>query len=189
MKILYAIVSVTCFIFSACTPSCSSDVSSPDGKIRLLFSLTNDKQMTYQVTVNDTLFIAPSPLGFEARNGINLSEGFHITGTDFDSKDETWSQPWGENKSIRNHYNEMAVHLTDTLDTRLTLRFRVFNDGLGFRYEYQLPGADSIFVMNELTSFNIAQDGISWSIPANFDTYELLYRTQPISQTDTAISL
>lgn len=186
MKILYVIVSVTCFIFSACTPSCSSDVSSPDGKIRLLFSLTNDKQMTYQVTVNDTLFIAPSPLGFEARNGINLSEGFHITGTDFDSKDETWSQPWGENKSIRNHYNEMVVHLTDTLDTRLTLRFRVFNDGLGFRYEYQLPGADSIFVMNELTSFNIAQDGISWSIPANFDTYELLYRTQPISQTDNA---
>ena len=66
MKTLYAIVSVTCFIFSACTPSCSSDVSSPDGKIRLLFSLTNNKQMTYQVTVNDTLEIIMAKGGGQA---------------------------------------------------------------------------------------------------------------------------
>ena len=80
----------------------------------------------------------------------------------------------------------MAVHLTDTKETLLTLRFRVFNDGIGFRYEYQVPDADSLFITDELTSFNIAQDGTSWSIPASFDTYELLYRTQPISQIDNA---
>ena len=80
----------------------------------------------------------------------------------------------------------MAVHLSDTTNTKLTLRFRIFDDGLGFRYEYEVPGADSILVTDELTAFNIAQDGTSWSIPANYDTYELLYRTQPVSRIDNA---
>ncbi len=73
---------------------------------------------------------------------------------------------WGENKSIRNHYNEMAVCLSDEADTKLTpFAFGVFDDGVGFRYEYEVAGVDSIFVTDELTSFNMAQDGISWSIP------------------------
>ena len=80
----------------------------------------------------------------------------------------------------------MAVCLSDEADTKLTLRFRVFDDGVGFRYEYEVAGVDSIFVTDELTSFNMAQDGISWSIPANYETYELLYRTQPLSKTDNA---
>ena len=125
-------------------------------------------------------------MGFKAEAGINLSDNFQVTGTDFATHDQTWTQPWGENKTIRNHYNEMAVHLSDTTNTKLTLRFRIFDDGLGFRYEYEVSGADSILVTDELTAFNIAQDGISWSIPANYDTYELLYRTQPVSRTDNA---
>lgn len=80
----------------------------------------------------------------------------------------------------------MAVRLKDPANTRLTLRFRVFDDGLGFRYEYQVPQVDSVFVMDELTSFNLAQDGKSWSIPASFETYELLYRTLPVSKVDNA---
>ena len=142
--------------------------------------------MTYQVTVNDSTFIAPSLLGFEAKDGVNLCDSFRITGTDFTSKDTTWTQPWGENKSIRNHYNEMAVHLTNAADTKLTLRFRIFDDGLGFRYEYQVPGVDSLFITNEQTAFNIVDNGTSWSIPASFETYELLYRTLPISEIDNA---
>ena len=80
----------------------------------------------------------------------------------------------------------MAVRLKDQANTQLTLRFRVFDDGLGFRYEYQVPQVDSVFVMDELTSFNLAQDGKSWSIPASFETYELLYRTLPVSKVDNA---
>ena len=142
--------------------------------------------MTYRISINDSSFIAPSQLGFEANNGINLYKDFQITGTDFSTKDEVWTQPWGENKSIRNHYNEMAIHLKDSKATRLTIRFRAFDDGIGFRYEYQVPNIDSLFIINELTEFNIANNGVSWSIPANFETYELLYRTLPISKVETA---
>lgn len=184
-KALFISIAFIC-VLGSCTRPRPTEINSPDNTIKLAFYLNDSNQMAYHITVNDTPFIAPSILGFEARDGINLSEDFHITGTDFDSKDEIWTQPWGENKSIRNHYNEMAVHLTDIKETLLTLRFRVFNDGIGFRYEYQVPDADSLFITDELTSFNIAQDGTSWSIPASFDTYELLYRTQPISQIDNA---
>lgn len=185
MKIYCYIFPVLLLLLAGCTPA-TTEVASPDGHIKLTFSLDEKNQMTYQVTVNDTTFISPSVLGFETKDEVNLSKDFYVTGVSFDSKDETWTQPWGENKSIRNHYNEMAVLLADNQKTKLTLRFRVFDDGLGFRYEYQIPDADSIFITNELTSFNIANDGTSWSIPANFDTYELLYRTQPISKIDNA---
>lgn len=163
-----------------------TELTSPDGNIKLVFNLTEAGEMTYGVSVGGTPFITPSVMGFEGRDGVNLSKGFQIEGTEFTAKDETWTQPWGENKSIRNHYNEMAVHLKDQANTELTLRFRVFDDGLGFRYEYQVPQADSLFVMDELTSFNLAQDGKSWSIPASFETYELLYRTMPVSKVDNA---
>lgn len=163
-----------------------TELTSPDGNIKLVFNLTEAGEMNYGVSVGGTPFINPSVMGFEGRYGVNLSKGFRIEGTEFTAKDETWTQPWGENKSIRNHYNEMAVHLKDQANTELTLRFRVFDDGLGFRYEYQVPQVDSLFVMDELTSFNLAQDGKSWSIPASFETYELLYRTMPVSKVDNA---
>jgi len=170
----------------SCTSPKQTEVTSPDGHIRLALTLDDNGRIAYQVNIGDTLFIKPSMLGFTAKDGVNLAEGFKVVNTGFNTHDETWTQPWGENKNIRNHYNEMAVHLSDTTNTKLTLRFRIFDDGLGFRYEYEVPGADSILVTDELTAFNIAQDGTSWSIPANYDTYELLYRTQPVSRIDNA---
>lgn len=169
-----------------CGCSRPTELTSPDGSIKLVFNLNEAGDMVYGVSVGNAALINPSVMGFEGRDGVNLSKSFKIENTEFTSKDETWTQPWGENKSIRNHYNEMAVHLKDSANTQLTLRFRVFNDGLGFRYEYQVPQVDSVFVMDELTVFNLAQDGTSWSIPANFETYELLYRTLPISRVDNA---
>lgn len=173
-------------LFGACGRQNVTEVSSPDGHLRLTFDVDDHNRMNYQISVNDTLLVAPSQLGFIAQDGVNLSEGFRVVGTDFSAADETWTQPWGENKTLRNHYNEMAVHLSDAASTKLTLRFRVFNDGVGFRYEYDVADADSILITDELTAFNIAQNGISWSIPANYETYELLYRTLPISGIDNA---
>ena len=178
------------FIVIIClASSCSSkqkEVFSPDGRIRLQFALNDSNRMTYQIEVDSIPFVASSCLGFEAENGINLHKEFRIVDIDFTTQDETWTQPWGENKTVRNHYNEMAVHLSDAVATKLILRFRVFDDGVGFRYEYEVSGADSLLITDELTEFNIAQDGTSWSIPANYDTYELLYRTQPVSRIDNA---
>ena len=81
--------------------------SFPNGHIRLAFALDGNNRMTYQVSVGDTVFITPSLLGFTAKDGVNLAEGFKVVNTGFTTHDETWTQPWGENKNIRNHYNEM----------------------------------------------------------------------------------
>lgn len=184
MKTIYYFLFLA--LFCGGCASAPTEVSSPDGRIKLTFATDATNGMTYRVQVGDTALILPSPLGFEALQGANLSRGFHIVNTNFDSNNETWTQPWGENKQLTNHYQEMAVNLEDSIGTRLTLRFRLFNDGLGFRYEYQVPSVDSVLVTNELTAFNLADNGTSWSIPANFETYELLYRTLPIDSVQTA---
>ena len=76
----------------------------------------------------------------------------------------------------------MAVNLVNKDQVELTLRFRVFDDGVGFRYEYNVPAADSLLITDELTTFRFRQDGTSWSIPASAETYELLYAQRPISE-------
>ena len=80
--------------------------------------------------------------GFKVEAGVNLSDNFRIIGTDFSTADETRTQSWSKNKTIHNHYNEMAVHLSDAANTKLTLRFRVFGDGLGFRYDFLKDSKD-----------------------------------------------
>ena len=181
-KILYA---VTMLVWVLCSCTSKTEVSSPDGRIKWSFQLNERGEMTYQVSVNGQSFILPSVLGFEEKSGLNLKDGFQVLNTEFESLDETWTQPWGENKVIRSHYNEMAVNLKNEADVKLTVRVRVFDDGLGFRYEYDTP-ADSLLLMDEYTSFNLAEDGTSWSIPAEFNTYELLYRTLPLSEVKDA---
>ena len=169
--------------------SCSSpknEVSSPDGRIKVAFNTNIDGEMFYNVKVDDSIFIDDSQLGFEAKEGLNLKNSFEIIKTEFSSKDETWEQIWGENKVIRNHYNEMAIHLANIDSTYLTMRFRLFNDGLGFRYEYRIKDTDKIILTDELTTFNIKENGVSWSIPASFETYELLYRTLPLNEVEDA---
>ncbi len=142
--------------------------------------------MFYNVKVDDNIFIDDSQLGFDAKDGLNLKNSFEIIKTEFSSKDETWEQIWGENKVIRNHYNEMEIHLANIDSTYLTMRFRLFNDGLGFRYEYKVKDTDKIILTDELTTFNIKENGVSWSIPASFETYELLYRTLPLNEVEDA---
>ena len=173
--------SVAMLLLMMCSCTSKTEVSSPNGTIKWSVNLDEKGAMTYQVSVNNAPFINASALGFEEKSGLNLADGFQLEGTSFDSQDETWTQPWGENKSIRSHYNEMAVNLKNEAGVKLTVRVRVFDDGLGFRYEYDTP-ADSLLLIDEYTSFNIAEDGTSWSIPAEFNTYELLYRTLPLSE-------
>lgn len=175
------------FLFSlaalALCGACSQNtgVTSPDGTIRLAFAVDSAGRMAYSVTDGGVRLFEPSRLGFEAAEA-DLGGGFAVENVSRTSVDETWTQPWGENKENRSRYNEMAVRLRNGGGVRLTLRFRVFDDGLGFRYEYEACGADSLRVTDELTEFRFAADGDSWTIPASFDTYELLYRKLPLSE-------
>lgn len=159
--------------------SCSQQgtvVKSPDGSIAVEINRT-DSAFTYAVTVDGNLLILPSRLGFVAQ-GLTPSKDATMS-VAHSSADTVWHQPWGENKEIRCHYNEMAVTLTDP-NLAMTLRVRAFDDGMAFRYEWAAEGTDSITVMDELTEFRFAQATTTWSIPADFDSYEKEYRCLPV---------
>lgn len=165
---------------AATVTGCSDDsttLKSPDGTIAVDFNRT-DSAMTYAVTVDGRQLIAPSALGFDEAAGLTPAADAKISVTR-SSVDSLWHQPWGENKELRENYNEMAVTLTDP-NLTMTIRFRAFNDGVAFRYEWEAAGRDSVTIMDELTRFNFAQTATSWSIPANFDSYEMDYRTLPL---------
>ena len=123
-------------------------------------------------------------MGLEALEA-NLCDGFEIVKVRRSKADIEWTQPWGENKQMRDRHNEMAVLLRNAEGTELTVRFRAFDDGMGFRYEYSAP-VDSLTIVDDNTCFNFAQDGISWTIGSYFSGYELPYREQAISATENA---
>lgn len=169
---------------TACSAK-NRDLSSPDGRMKLSMNLSTSGFMKWSLYCDGKAIILPSDLGLEAK-GVELASGFRIKKRRHKSFDKTWTQPWGENKTIRNNYNEMAVMLDNDQGVELTVRFRLYDDGLGFRYEYAVPSVDSVFITNERTNFYLAHDGTSWSIPANFGCYEFLYTKQPISQLENA---
>lgn len=176
----------------ACAPK--KAVSSPDGSIVVLFSLSDEGQPEYAVSVDGNPFIGQSVLGIETSVPLNLKNGFRLESSKVTSHEEKWSQPWGENKEILDRHKELEVKLANKYCS-LTLRFRAFNDGVGFRYEYGIPSVpsaipseakESIVITDELTQFNIAKDGRSWSIPAHFDSYEQEYRELLLSELENA---
>ena len=134
MKQRFIYIIVSFWFLISCTSPKQTEVTSPDGHIRLALTLDDNGRIAYQVNIGDTLFIKPSMLGFTAKDGVNLAEGFKVINTDFTTHDETWTQPWGENKNIRNHYNEMSVAVRKSdKSMAFTLRFRAFDDGIAFR--------------------------------------------------------
>lgn len=165
--------------------ACTQDltVSSPDGRIKVAIGIQGG-EVTYSVRVDTAAFILPSRLGLEAKRGV-LDKGFKLMGIKHASVDEEWTAPWGENKQHRDRHNELAATFKNSDGVVMTVRIRAFDDGIGFRYEYDAPG-DSLKIMDELTEFRIAQNGTSWSIPGNFDTYELEYRTMPLDSVKDA---
>lgn len=187
MRQLFALL-----VIVSCLQSCAKDimdVTSPDGSIRLGIFLTKDGVPGYTVNVDGKPFIGESILGIACKDStIGLGNGFSLLSTKVSSFHEYWTQTWGENKRIDDNHRELEVRLANG-DCKLTLRFKVFNDGAGFRYEYETLRSvqnDSLIITDEFTQFNLAQDGVSWSIPAHFDTYELEYREMPISAIETA---
>ena len=152
MKVKHLVGAFLCVLGCYACSSPKTEVQSPDGHIKMTLTVDENGKPFYNVSVDDSLLIENSAMGFTAANGIILGEGFQVKNTTFSSEDETWTQPWGENKKNRNHYNEMAVNLTNEDHVQLTLRFRVFDDGIGFRYEYTVPTVDSLLITDELTT-------------------------------------
>lgn len=164
-------------------------VSSPEKKNTINFELVDGKPM-YSILHTENEVLLPSQLGFVFKGNDSLASNFEIIDTKASTFDATWEQVWGEKHKIRNHYNELSVTLEEKTEPkrRLEIQFRSYDDGIAFRYIFpeQDPSKDSIFIMDELTEFNLKEDGDSWWIPAYVpNRYEHLYEKTKISEIDT----
>ncbi|MBR3093864.1 MAG: glycoside hydrolase family 97 protein [Bacteroidaceae bacterium] len=165
----------------------AEDLQSPDGNLKLTFSLTTNGQPAYQLTYKDKPVVATSTLGLQLVGGNDLMSGFIQTDCRRTSFDETWQPVWGEESEIRNHYNEMAVTLNQrATDRTMILRFRLYDDGLGFRYEFPQQKKLVYFVVKEeKTQFAMPADNKAWWIPGDYDTQEYSYTESKLSEIRT----
>lgn len=222
-----ALLALSLLLLSACGRNTASSViagetlSSPDGHLSLVFSLSEKGEPMYALRSGESDVVLPSKLGFvlrgvykgtHAENGQNvkdygpdgdLLEGFEVVDVSRDSFDETWEPVWGEERLIRNHYNELAVTLRKKgmnpvhkavdraralankglFDVLMTVRFRLYDDGLGFRYEFPQQEDLSYFtIREECTEFRMAGDHTAWWIPGDLDTQEYTYFESRISE-------
>lgn len=170
----------------ACTTSAFAEqlFSSPDGNLKMNFSLSSEGRPTYALYYKGKTVIKPSGLGFMLKNSDQLFEKFKMTAVTNDSLNETWQPVWGEESVIRNHYNEVLVDLRQADTNRLmSIRFRLFNDGLGFRYEFPQQRELSYFVItDECTEFAMSGDMTAYWIPGDYDTQEYDYTRSRLSE-------
>ena len=164
------------------TGAMAQTVNSPNGNLQLAFSLDNGKP-TYQLTYKGKAVVNPSHLGLELAkdkhaskgNGeTDLIDGFVVTKTSTSTFDETWKPVWGETATIRNHYNELEVDLSQpATDRNIIIRFRVYDDGIGFRYEFpQQKSLNYFLIKEERSEFAMAGDHIAWWLPGDYDSQE-----------------
>jgi alpha-glucosidase len=182
-------------------------LKSPDGNFEMTFALNSEGTPVYSLVYKGETVVKPSKLGLElapegvhrtfddfapaiASNGevksakTNLYSGFQIVWTKSSSFDETWHPVWGQTKDIRNHYNELEVNLNQpSTDRQIVIRFRLFDDGLGFRYEFPLQKNLIYFIIKEEhTQFAMTGDHIAYWIPGDYDTQEYDYTTSRLSE-------
>ncbi|MBM6961784.1 glycoside hydrolase family 97 protein [Bacteroides caecigallinarum] len=202
LKSIFSLTSCICFAMAVN----AQKLTSPDGNFVMNFSLSPEGAPVYELSYKDKPIIKPSTLGLELKKEdankkttfewtertdkdqldakINLMTGFKIKDTSTSTFDETWSPVWGEEKEIRNNYNELAVTLDQPSNDRyIVIRFRLFNDGLGFRYEFpQQKNLNYFIIKEEHSQFAMAGDHTAFWIPGDYDTQEYDYTTSRLSE-------
>jgi alpha-glucosidase len=167
-----------------------ASASSPSGTLKVDMTINPEGRVGYQVSRLGTRVIGESRLGFLFTDAPQMLRNFQLAGQSTRSFDETWEEPWGEYRKVRNRYNELTVTFDEKngLKRQMTVVFRVYDDGIGFRYE--LPRSDNFThanIADELTEFNVAEAGTAWwdeALESNREEY--LYRRTPIDQIGTA---
>ncbi|MFT4956189.1 MAG: alpha-glucosidase [Brevundimonas sp.] len=160
-------------------------VTSPDGALAVEVTLTNEGRPAYSVTRFGQSLITESRLGFILADAAKLERGLQIAAVRMDNGDETWEQPWGERRFVRDHFNEMRVTLREGEDgRRFDVVFRVHDEGVGFRYEFpQQAALARLAISQELTEFTLAESGTTWWLPAmEWNRAEYLYNRTPIEE-------
>ena len=165
-------------------------VASPDGTIMVELATDNDGRPAYAVSRKGLPVIASSRLGFLLLDAPKFERNIEIVQPRTRTFDETWEQPWGERRLIRNHYNELTVTLKEKAKPfrSFDVVFRVFDDGMGFRYRFpKQPGLEQVKISEELTEFSLARDATAWWIPAGeWNREEYLYHRTPVQQVGDA---
>ena len=183
------------FAFGWQNVNAQEKVTSPDGKLELQFEV-KDGVPYYSLNKEGKPVVLPSKMGFTLEWRDDLAHAFVLKDVKCDTFDETWEPVWGEEAQIRNHYNEMLVtleqpagsvesmdHSTETKATVMQIRFRLYDDGLGFRYEFPMENALVYFwIKEELTEFAMTGDHTAWWIPGDYDTQEYNYTESKLSE-------
>lgn len=179
-------IKLTCFllVLSMSSAAMAESITSPNGQLQLNFSVNSQGEPVYELFYKGKAVIKPSKLGLELKNDPGLMNGFTLADTQTSTFDETWEPVWGEVKQIRNHYNEMAVTLDQKAqDRNIIIRFRLFDDGLGFRYEFPLQKNLNYFVIKEeRTQFAMTGDHKAFWIPSDYDTQEYDFTESKLSE-------
>jgi alpha-glucosidase len=175
---------------SAATPLGSASACSPGRVLCVEVTTDNDGRPSYAVTRQGRTVIAPSRLGMMFTDVPKFERNLEIAAQRDGSFDETWEQPWGERREIRNHYNELTITLRERTrpGREFDVVFRLYDDGLGFRYVFrEQPGMARLNISEELTEFVLAEDATAWWIPAfEWNREEYLYHTTPLQQVGDA---
>lgn len=159
-------------------------IASPDGEVELVFKVDSQGVPTYALSYKQKPVIKTSRLGLELKDDPGLMDGFTLAAADTSTFDETWTPVWGEESKIRNHYNELLVTLDQKARKRqLKVRFRVFDDGVGFRYEFPLSSNLNYFVIREEhTQFAMTGNHTAFWIPGDYDNQEYDYTESRLSE-------
>ena len=197
-------------LFAACarhaSPTDVHTMTSPSGNMTMTFQLSHEGTPQYALNFGSQKVILPSDLGYEFRGVLKAQQivynedgtiskidreppvqfykDFKVESVDTSSFDEVWEPVWGEEAQIRNHYNELLVNLVQTTsDRKMSIRFRLYDDGLGFRYEFPYqPNLSYFVVKEEMTQFALAGDHTAWWLPGDYDTQEYDYTESRLSE-------
>lgn len=173
-------------IIMVANASAGEKLTSPDGNITVDFGLSAAGRPTYSVTFKGEEIIRPSGMGFQLKDAEPMTDGFGIDSITRSGADETWTPVWGENSSIRNHYEAMTVFMSQATDAgqsrKLNIELRAYNDGAAFRYIFPQQDGDKFVITDELSEMAMGGDYTAWWIPGDYDTQEYEYTRSRLSE-------
>ena len=169
----------------------AATLRSPDGSLVLTVTTDQDARAVWSLTRAGKPLMAPSGLGFIVTDGFNLVRGWTLTGSETTTADQTWEQPWGERRYVRDHHAELLVHFRQAENQGgrlMNVRFRLFDNGIGFRYEMPAqPALKTIHIADELSEFAVVPKGTAWWVTGlEWNREEQLYHRTPIDAVPTA---
>ncbi|WP_339757000.1 glycoside hydrolase family 97 N-terminal domain-containing protein, partial [uncultured Winogradskyella sp.] len=185
------IIAIICFAsLFACNKidKTQLEITSPNSSIEVNFNLDKEGKPFYKVEFNNKVVVDTSYLGFEFKDAPAFNKNFIIKNTTTNTVNETWQMPWGEQLDVVNNYNELRVELQEKTSPErfLNIVFKVYDDGLGFRYEFpeQTKFKGDVLIKEEHTEFNLTEDYKTFWVPGDWDIYEHLYSTTKLSEID-----